>query len=107
MKGKWTVTGWLVKLWRRILEQTVGLRPPVTPEPIETMAERQRRQLELTIRGIDGEINECYAKIADGLGGIDGEALYLDRIRRMEDLRFQLLARLNGDRLEGYNTLPS
>lgn len=66
----------------------------------------RRQKLMENLHKINASIEACYALIRSGRNGGKSEELYLKRIQVLEDLRFQLLERLNGNAIEDYNTLP-
>lgn len=68
-----------------------------TDEPHGTLPEE--------IRTINEELEEIQLQAFRSHPGSAEEANCLVRMRELEDLRFQLLSRMNGNRLEAYNTL--
>jgi len=62
-------------------------------------------QMELLVElgNISRELESANRKIRDLPAGTPEEDSCLDRIRSLEDKRFQLLSSLNGDHIEEYN----
>lgn len=68
-------------------------------------ADHLRFELEEEIRNINEVLEATQRRANRCHPGSGEEANCMVRIRELEDLRFQLLSRLNGNRVEAYNTL--
>lgn len=66
----------------------------------------QQHETVLNLMKINEDLAACYQNIQETSQGSALEALYLNRIRFLEDMRFQILHELHGLDLSSYSAMP-
>ncbi len=71
-----------------------------------SITEDNRQAFMDSLANLNEDIEKCYRMVRECETGSETEKRYLERIRVLEDSRFELLQKINGQNVERYNTLP-
>lgn len=68
--------------------------------------DKDKIELLIELAKTNAELEEYYVKVRHSSVGSRVEERMLEKIRRLEDHRFQVLYQINGRSIEDYNILP-
>ena len=69
--------------------------------------DKDKIELLIELAKMNAELEEYYVKVRHSSVGSKVEERMLEKIRKLEDERFQILHLINGTSIEDYNILPA
>lgn len=96
-----------LNLFVEMLNQPRKLVKPKLVANSRSMGKREMQELERNLMALEKELMNCREDLRRSMDGSDTEMLFLERIQILEDLRFQILSQINGNRVERYNSMPA